>query len=336
MSQVYLGNSGLVQLKRTSDESGFIAKVARSDINNQRNRFSYDYVGSLGGGLGSLDEDDQNTIEMQYVPLISGDRVRFLRVDRDSNNEWQPSASNQNLLLDAPGTPDNDFVAFVNVDGMYGIRLYDNFEDAFNNNIQRALDLWPSDTAPTEQYFRVIAGQSDIYRGFAGITNYEFTTSREAIDLTSLGKNYRRYYSNGLINGQGVLDCFWLRDSECKEDIDECESARYLAELILRLEEGAVFSSKFILDGQTTFGAYRDRSVFYECDKCILTSVAVTVEPSQMVRTRINFITSGPFSLRYQYLPAFLLTESGLARSGDDLLLQETEDGIELLDDGLD
>lgn len=336
MSQVYLGNSGLVQLKRTSDESGFIAKVARSDINNQRNRFSYDYVGSLGGGLGSLDEDDQNTIEMQYVPLISGDRVRFLRVDRDSDNEWQPSTSNQNLLLNTPGTPDNDFVAFVNVDGMYGIRLYNNFEDAFNNNIDQALDLYESGDVPEVQYFRVIAGQSDIYRGFAGITNFEFTTSREAIDLTSLGKNYRRYYSNGLINGQGVLDCFWMRDDKCETALDQCESSRYIAELILRLEEGAVFSGKFVLDANPVVGVNRNPSVFYECNKCVLTSVAVTVEPSQMVRTRINFITSGPFSLRYQFLPAFLLTE-GITREDDDsLLLQETEEGLELLDDGLD
>ena len=337
MSQVFLGECGLVQLQRTADESGFIAKIVPDDINNQRNRFSYDYVGSLGGGVSAPDENNNNTMEMQYVPLISGDRVMFKRVDRNADGEWVPSTQNQNLLLDAPGPPDNDFVAYVNVDGMSGIRLYDNFEDAFNNNISRSLELWPSSSAPDEQYFRVISGQSDAYRGIAGITNYNFTTTREAIDLTSLGKNYRRFYSQGLLGGQGTLDCFWLLKSTCDDGCDvietECESARYLAELILRLEEGAVFSGKFILKNQDTASS-RGRSVFYQCDKCVITSVAVTVEPTQLVRARIDFVTSGPFSLRYQFLPAYLLTEEGLGRAAtDNLLLQETGEQLEILED---
>ena len=342
MSQVYLGNCGFVQLQRTADESGFIAKIVSSDYNNIRNRLSYDYVGSLGGGLGRPDDIGTNSLEMQYVPLISGDRVMFKRVEKDDRGEWVPSSENQQILLAAPGAPDNDFVAYVSVDAMYGMHFYDNFEDAVNNNKVNSLELFDSGTVPAEQYYRVSAGQSDAYRGIAGITNYNFTTTREAIDLTTLGKNYRRFYSNGLINGQGTLDCFWLFRSEecddgCTDPIQaECESARYLAELILRLEEGAVFSGKFVLNQQSTVSS-RGRSVFYQCDKCILTSVAVTVEPTQLVRARIDFITSGPFSLRYQFLPAYILTEEGLGRAGvDNRLLQENEDFLEIIDDELD
>ena len=332
MSQVYLGNSGLVQLTRTVDESGFIAKIVPSDINNQRRRFSYDYVGGLGGGVSQPDEDDKNTIEMQYVPLISGDRVRFQRVFKNSDGDWVPSSEDQ-YLLDGQSTRDNDFVAYVNVDGMYGIRLYESFELAVNNYTDSAEKLYDSRRAPAEQYFRVTAGQSDAYRGLAAVTNYEFTTSREAIDLTSLGKNYRRYFTNGLLSGQGVLDCYFLRDDICEEEFsDDCESARYLAELILRLEEGAVFASKFILDAQPRTGRTKAKSIFYECNKCMITSVAVTVEPTALVRARINFVTSGPFSLRYQFLPAYLLTE-GIARAVDGALLQENEFEIEILDD---
>ena len=339
MSQVYLGNCGFVQLQRTADESGFIAKIVSSDYNNERKRLSYDYVGSLGGGIGQPDDIGTNSMEMQYVPLISGDRVMFKRVYKDAAGEWVPSTENQQILPNPPGELDNDFVAYVNVDAMYGMRFYDNFEDAVNNNTDAALELFDSTSVPAEQFYRVMAGQSDAYRGVAGITNYNFTTTREAIDLTSLGKNYRRFYSNGLINGQGTLDCFWLfKSEECDDGCDdpieaECESARYLAELILRLEEGAVFSGKFVLNQQTTVSS-RGRSVFYQCDKCILTSVAVTVEPTQLVRARIDFITSGPFSLRYQFLPAYILTEEGLSGDVfDTKLLQEVGDELEILDE---
>lgn len=337
MSQVFLGDCGVVQLQRTVDESGFIALVVPDDVNNDRNRFSYDYVANLGDALSIPDPNFGNQIEMQYVPLISGDRVRFQRVEQNADKEWVPSTDDQNLLVGAPGTPDNDFVAYVNVDGMGGIRFYDNFADAFNNNEPNSLELWPQNSMPAQQHFRVIAGQSDAYRGIAGITSYQFTTSREAIDVTNIGQNFRRFYSNGLISGQGTLDCFWLLDEICgdgcaPQQLEQCESARYLAELILRLEEGAVFSAKFILRNNGELPTDDARSVFYDCDKCVLTSVAVTVEPTQMVRARIEFITSGPFSLRYQYLPGFLLLE-GLGRDSNNRMLQENKDPIEILDD---
>ena len=51
---VYLGKDGLVQIRRTVDESGFIALVKPSDVNTDRNRFSYDYVGFLGGGVAGI------------------------------------------------------------------------------------------------------------------------------------------------------------------------------------------------------------------------------------------------------------------------------------------
>ena len=123
---VYLGHQGLVQLHRTVDETGFIAKIVPSDVDTERNRFSYDYVGNLGGGVDAPNVEDDgtvnNTTEMQYVPLISGDRVRFTRVEKDENGDWVKSRKAQELA-DVP-VKDADFVKWVNVDGMYGIRLF--------------------------------------------------------------------------------------------------------------------------------------------------------------------------------------------------------------------
>ena len=332
---VYLGNIGCVQLQRTVDETGFIAKITPGDIDTVRNRFSYDYVANLGGGLGAeVVEDDgttNNSLEMQYVPLISGDRVRFQRVEKNEKGEWVNSEKDQELA-DVP-TKDSDFVKWVNVDGMYGIRLFQSFEDAVNANNEKSFPLLNSSE---DQYFKVIAGQSDAYKGLAKVTNYEFTTNREQIDVTNLGKNFRRFYTNGLINGQGRLECLWPSREICSEDSKDsnCETAQYLSELILRLEEGAVFSAKFVLVAQPITGDDRARSVFYQCDKCMITSVGVTVEPDGLLRSSIQFITSGPFSLRYQYLPAYLLL-NGVVRD-DSYMLQENEDRIEFMDDDYD
>ena len=112
-----------------------------------------------------------------------------------------------------------------------------------------------------------------------------------------------------------------------------CEDVRYLSELILRLEEGAVFSGNFVLNYNSDNKRNENRFLYYECDKCVITSVAVTVDPSDVLRTTIDFVSSGPFQLRYSTLPGFLLIE-GITRA-DDLLLQETDEGLEILDDDL-
>lgn len=346
---VYLGQDGLVQIKRTADESGFIALVKPSDVNTDRKRFSYDYVENLGGGIGAITDTSKpdtpdNRDEMQYVPLITGDRVRFQRVERKEIEEhgdtvvtFVNSTKDQQLVekIYPNGTTsyDSDFVAYVNVDGLGGIRLYESFEDAINFRKAAAFEL---QDITEDHYFRITSGQLDQYRGLARVRSYEFTTNREQIDITSLGKNFRRFYSNGLLSGQGSIECLFPL-SVCDDDIDEgqCEDVRYLAELILRLEEGAVFSGNFILNYNNNNRARTNRFLYYECDKCVITSVAVTVDVSQVLRATIQFVTSGPFQLRYSTLPSYILIE-GVTRDGsDDLLLQETDDGLELLADDL-
>tara|TARA_B100001741_G_C16538087_1_gene592970 strand:- start:710 stop:1747 length:1038 start_codon:yes stop_codon:yes gene_type:complete len=341
---VYLGQDGLVQIKRTADASGFIALVRPSDVNTTRNRFSYDYVGDLGGGIAQelinpqQPDTPDNRDEMQYVPLITGDRVRFQRVEKrevtangKTTIQWVNSTTDQELVEKSNGDYDTDFTAYVNVDGLGGIRLYRTFNDAINFIKSSAYDV---QTLSENHYFKVTAGQLDQFRGLGQVRNYEFTTNREQIDITSLGKNFRRYYSNGLLSGQGRLECLWPMDL-CRtgKKSGDCDDVRYLTELVLRLEEGAVFSGNFILNCNNNNKRNEDRFLYYECDKCVITSVAVTVDPSSVLRTSINFVTSGPFQLRYSNLPGFLLVE-GITRA-DDLLLQESDDGLEILDDDL-
>ena len=215
---VFLGNDGIIQIQRTADETGFIAKVTSSDVNTTRNRFSYDYVGQLGDGVSEKTDTDgdgtaDNITEMTYVPLISGDRVRFQRVTQNTTTgAWENSTSNQDLVTTS--TQDSDFVAYVNVDGIGGIRLYKTFEGAINLQKDAAFTL---NEITDDHYFRVLAGQLDAYRGLAKVTSYDFTTNREQIDTTSLGANYRRFYSNGLLAGQGTVSASFLLEDFARD-----------------------------------------------------------------------------------------------------------------------
>lgn len=340
---VYLGQEGFVQIKRTvEDENGFIVRVNRSDVNKDKNRFSFDYVGSLGGGIGdevsnpNQGNPNDSRDEMMYVPLISGDRVRFQRVERGPEREdgvvttaWVNSTKNQELVQKSNGDYDTDFTAYVNVDGLGGIRLYSTFEDAINFNKENAYEL---QSISEIHWFRVIPGQLDQFRGLGHITNYEFTTNREQIDITDLGANFRRIYSNGLLSGQGKIDCLWPYGECLGEQSGDCENVRYLSELILRLEEGAVFGGNFILNCSNDNRRKENRYLYYECNKCVITSVAVAVDVASVLRTTINFVTSGPFQLRYSLMPSYLLVE-GITRSADELLLQEDDGELAILDE---
>ena len=51
---------------------------------------------------------------------------------------------------------------------------------------------------------------------------------------------------------------------------------------------------------------------------------AINVSPSQRILTTINFVTSGPITLREGYIPYFL------AQEDDNLILQENKGRIEL------
>ena len=128
----------------------------------------------------------------------------------------------------------------------------------------------------------------------------------------------------------------WPIRGACQSDVDDdCEDVRYLAELILRLDEGALFNAQLVL-GQNynnrTLGGNLPTALFYECNQCIITNVALSSGVDSVLQTTIEFITTGPFDLRYKALPSYLLVD-GVFRATDQLdeaLLQENDQAIEL------
>ena len=67
--------------------------------------------------------------------------------------------------------------------------------------------------------------------------------------------------------------------------------------------------------------------LFYLCE-CVVTNVATDLAPTELIRSSIDFVTTGQIQLLYSFPPDHILTEGGIS------LIQE--DDSELLLNALD
>jgi len=287
---VYLGNNGSIEISREAAGTPWAGDLVASDVNVPRRRFSV--LGAEGF-------------------FITGDRIDI------------------SILTTTPPGPNLELVAnwafpdwggFVAVDDAGGMRLYSSFADAINGLEADALELiTPSATQ------QIIIGTSNInqYRFVSKVQSYQFTTNRNTIDLSGIGDEFQQMFATGLISGQGTIDCFWEYERQlCEDDCSgQIELPQYFAELVIRLQQGSDFAGRFNIFTDP------NRSVWWDCPLCIVTSVAMNFEPSAPIHTRIEFVTSGQIRMHIGRSEGFLLIE----QSG--LLLQEDDHAIELQDD---
>ena len=284
---VFLGEAGRILLGRKGSEQTFTTEVNDADIRVDVNRFSVDFA---------------------HEQLITGDRI-----------EITTTSGNDITWIDHPDV-DDSFARYIHVDEAGGIRMYDSFSEAIKGDRAGSIPLIQPTTAQ-EVSIRIV--NSGAERCLAEVTSYQITTSRETIDTTNLGAHYRKQYESGLIQGQGQIECLWRQPGQDCDGYDvgyDVEFSSYLARLCIRLVHGAAFHGWFYIYASDTNGS---RSVWYEAETCIVTNVAVTVSPTELVRTTIDFVTSGPIALREGYLPSFIQLED----SGFVLLQEASNDG---------
>ncbi len=283
---VYFGQSGQIALKRDALNSAIKTKLDPYDVNTTSKRFSIDH--STGS-------------------LITGDQVVIETAD-GSNLE----------LVNGHSYPDGKW--FINIDPVGGIRLFDTFAKAIEGLQANALTL----VAPSSAKDVLVTTKNDNFRHLAKVRDFEMTTSREQVDLTNLGDEFRNQYEAGLISGQGSMNCIWEHSYESEDRANnygaDPEFPFYLAQLVVRTQQGSDFDGVFYL--------YRDNNnaknnVYYEAN-CIITNVAVTVSASEIIETRIEFITNGVIALKIGDAPGVLLQED------TDRILQENDSRIML------
>lgn len=281
---IYLGNTGAVELQRSSVNTPLTSALDPTDVNLSANRFSFDFDESA---------------------LITGDYVTIRSTD----------GSNLELIA---GHAFPDWAGYIHIDDAGGIRLFPSFDLAIAGDRSNSIPL----QVPTTTQQIEVRSEGRRFRYLAKITDYSITTSREAVDLTSLGEEHRRHYASGLISGQGSLSCFWDFRYEMCDDLNcpGSELSHYLAQLILRVKQGASFYGRFfLLSSAPDF-------VWYDAPLCIVTNVAIAVNAQSVIKAQIDFVTSGPINLRTGQPPGYLLLEDS------DFLLQEDGSKLELED----
>lgn len=289
---VYLGDAGHVQLKRTGEPYGCILQAA--DVDAAAKRFSIDFDPDFDGPRPS--------------PLITGDEVEFRTADGISN-----------LILVA-GSTDASITRWVHVDNAGGIRLFSSYAKAVNGSKDDAVAL----EEPAEDQRIIVDVVNLQYNCVAQMQNWELTTQRETVDTTILGEEFRQFYDQGLVSGQGSISAIWdYRHTACLDDFDDdAVLASYFSQLVIRFREGSKFKGIFTVYKGT------DESVWYESD-CVCTSVGMNFAPGQVIGSTIQFVTTGQIQLKQGTPPGYLLQDNTTGFS--DQLLLETESGsIEL------
>ncbi len=279
---VYLGDSGGIELKRTAGHAAEMT-LLDGDVSVEKRRFSpqQDFLGTF----------------------ITGDQVDIETKD----------GSNLHLIA---GHDFPDWRGFVFIDALGGLRLFDSFKEAVAGQRDQAVELvdWP------DRQNLTMRTRGDTFTSLAKITSYDFTTERETVNTTILGSQFVQQYEAGLIQGQGTIDCFWEHQYQlCDPDVCDggVEFSSYLAQLCIRLTQGADFFGRFFV--------YRDgdpgiNSVWYEAE-CIVTSASISVGAGEAITSTIQFVTTGQFKLLTGIPPAYLMEEDGIS-----LILQE--DGV--------
>lgn len=273
MSGVILGSAGYIELERTSNNLPIRSKLDPEDVNVARSRFSLDY---------------------DTEALITGDRIQISTLDQSD------------LQLVAGHTyPDGSW--YCHLDPAGGIYLYDDYGDAINGEENKALALM----APLVAQEVVVELARDRFRCLADCRSWSMTTSREQVDISSLGEEYRTNYTNGMVSGQGTLNCFWNYKA-CLCENEDVNFSHYLSQLVIRTKLGGAFKGRFFLKGGP------DDFIWYEA-LCIITNVAMSFQVDQPVNSEIEFVTSGAIDLKMGMPPSYLLQES------DDFILQEDD-----------
>lgn len=295
---VYLGENGRVMLSRTGGKQPMLFELANSDINIDRRRFAVPASGAQ---------------------FITGDVIEISTLPTNENIELELTPDH----VDDDGDLYNSYEGYVHVDPLGGVRLYKTLGDAIAGGIAKAERLGHFTNDDNKQLISIQVVPQSSKKCLASIRSFEITTTRENIDTTCLSNRFRQEYEDGLIQGQGTLNCFWDYAADCDDSfvVEEVEFAEYLAQLCIRLVQGCDFHGYFFLyyNGDTD-----EKSTWYECADCLVTNVVVNVEPTQLITAQIQFVTSGPIVLRHGYPPSYILLE------GDDnsLLLQESGDGL--------
>lgn len=293
---VFVGNSGVVKLRRSTPATTFTSTVDPGDVNVTKKRFSFDFPQEM---------------------LLTGDRLQI------------KSTNGANLaFIDGSGwdggsqLPDGAW--YINVDELGGICLYNTFANALNGGSTGKITLAAISTAiPIE----VKSVQAE-YNILGLVRSFELNNDREVVDVTALSDEFRKNESS-LISGSGSIECQFHYDPDIAGLTVDSDVPSYLHELILRQKLGAEFDAELhIVEKGKNLDATGDQ--FYFEFKGIVTNAAIGLGTGTLTVSNFNFVTTGAISIK---LGLGIVSNYVLKEDTDRILLEQPGSGKLELED---
>lgn len=267
----FLGHYGKVKLRRKSAAT-FSSSVSPDDVNTILNRFGFD---------GSSEN------------LLTGDQLRIF-TDDPRGLDFLPSST----WPDGGGATLNEVVAYSNINAIGGIRLFNDFSNAINNNrtVEYPLEAFTGDPIDIN-----VSVYGSVERVLGDVTGFTFNTDREALDTTTMSDRFKKMYSAGLISGSGSIDCIFNTTNS-----GLVENSLLMLQLINRTDIGSEFSCFLQLTEDEIYSNTSD--VYYEFD-AMITRTGVEVRPDQTINCAIDFVTTGEIKLLIGEPSGYILKE---------------------------
>lgn len=287
----FLGHYGKVKLKRKS-ALAFRTAVSPADVNTVLNRFGFD---------GSVEN------------LLTGDQL-LISTDDPRGLDFLPSST----WPDGGGATLNKVVAYSNINAVGGIRLFETFSRAINNDrsTEYPLETFTGDPIPVD-----VSVYGSVERVLGDVTGFSFNTDRESMDTTTMSDRFRKMYSAGLISGSGSIDCIFNTTNS-----GVVENSLLMLQLINRTDIGSEFSCFLQLTEDDVYSGTQD--VYYEFD-AMVTRTGVEVRPDQTINCAIDFVTTGEIRLLIGEPSGYILKEDDdrirLQQNLDFLLTEVTD-----------
>jgi hypothetical protein len=267
----FLGHYGKIKLRRKSPGS-FVSSILPADVNTILNRFGLE---------GSLDN------------LLTGDQLVISTTD-PRGLDFLPAST----WPDGGGATQNTVVAYANVNGIGGVRLFESFSEAINNDrtYEYPLETFTGSAIPVD-----VKIYGSVERVLGDVTGYTFNTDREAMDTTTMSDRFRQMYSAGLISGSGSIDCLFNT-----ENSGLTENSLLMLQLINRTDIGSEFSCALQLVEDAVYTKTND--IYYEFN-AMVTKTGIEVRSDQAINCVIDFVTTGEIRLLIGEPSGYVLKE---------------------------
>jgi len=267
----FLGQYGKIKLRRKAAGT-FTSSVLPADVNTTLNRFGFD---------GSVEN------------ILTGDQL-LIRTTDPRGLDFLPTS----IWPDGGGVTQNEVVAYCNINAIGGIRLFETFSAAINNDrsVEYPLEAFAGDALPIS-----VQIYGSVERVLGDVKSYTFNTDREALVTTTMSDRFKRMYSAGLISGSGSIDCIFNTSNS-----GLVENPLLMLQLINRTDIGSEFDCYLQLTEDNVYTGTQD--IYYEFQAAI-TRTGIEVAADQTINCAIDFVTTGEIKLLIGEPSGYILKE---------------------------